>query len=117
MSARSIGRRKLTVGNELYYWYIHDELVLRIYSEDKKYIVHYDLFGEKPLLVVHGEKFNAVSEMKRPLWVEPPAIDVPFGPLQVKELILWSMGKQENLIVNLGVPDGPIQRLLSEIDL
>ena len=114
MSARSKGRRKLNIDGDIYYWYVHDELFLRIYSEDKKFIVHYELMGEEPLMIVHGQIFNASSEKKRPIWVVPPKIESDFGPQYVKDLIIWALKEQENLEVNYGVPEGPLQRFINE---
>lgn len=114
MSARSKGRRKLNINGGIYYWYVHDEIILRIYSEDKEFIVHYELMGENPLMVIHGKLFNAVTDKKRPIWVAPPLIESSFGPQFIKDLILWALKEQENLEVNYGVPEGPLQRFISE---
>ena len=114
MSARSKGRRKLSINGDIYYWYVHDETILRVYSEDKKFIVHYELLGENPLIVVHGKVFNAVTDKKRPIWIAPPKFESSFGPQFVKELIFWASKEQENTEVNYGVPEGPLQRFINE---
>ncbi|WP_237066872.1 hypothetical protein [Microbulbifer guangxiensis] len=113
MASKGKGRRKLFYESRLYYWYIKDEYWLRIYSEDKQFIVHYELAGPHPVLVVIGSEFKAVSDADRPMWVEAPKLDLEFGPKLVKEIISWSLDHQEDVKAHFDRPKTFLETLWS----
>ena len=78
MGVRAKGRHKITVGGRDFVWWVYnDGESLRIASEDKRFVVAYQLYYEgdaRPLLRVSGPEFPGVARAaKRPVYLLPPA--------------------------------------------
>ncbi len=93
-------RRKLTVNNRLYVWYVKEDYdfpnyVLHVFSDDKQFIVHYHLRQSSDIrhIIVHGPDFPRVAgtggvwrRFRCPEWgIENGAVT----PRTVRNLIDW----------------------------
>src|SRR5262245_14654175 len=100
MAGRKKGRRKLTVGDRLFVWYVADDpesggMVLHVISEDKRFIARYDLSQTETrrFLTILGKEFGRVQgtgncwrRFRCPAWENDGVI----APSSVRSLIDWS---------------------------
>jgi hypothetical protein len=108
MAIRKKHRRKLTLNNRQFVWYVSDDydsadMVLHVVSEDKKFIVNYHL--EQPdshrFLIVLGKEFPGFSDaggrwirVKCPKW----EVDSIVTPSAVRHLIEWCLFEERELV-------------------
>jgi hypothetical protein len=108
MAIRKKKRRKITVNKRRFTWWVSDDsdspdMILRIFSEDKKFIVsyHLDQPDAQRFLIVLGKEFpglvNAGSVWMRvrcPKW----ETDSIITPAHVRRLIKWCLFEDRPLI-------------------
>ena len=100
MSVRTKKRRKLTIDDRLYVWYVIDDrdvpnYVLHVLSDDKKFIIHYHLQqpDDTRHLIVIGPDFRRVAgtggvwrRFRCPEWDTENGV---ITPRTVRNLIDW----------------------------
>jgi hypothetical protein len=108
MAIATKNRRKLTIGEQVFVWYICDDydsadMVLHVVSQDKKFIVNYHLGqpSDTRHLIVLGKEFRGLSKVGAgwirvlcPEW-EKDSIVTPAG---VRGLIQWCLTEKNNLM-------------------
>jgi hypothetical protein len=108
MAIRKKKRRKITVNKRQFIWYVNDDQdsadkVLRIFSDDKKFMVsyHLDQPDAQRFLIVLGKEFpglaNAGHTWKRvrcPKWES----DSTVTPAIVRQVIKWCLFEDRPLI-------------------
>jgi hypothetical protein len=108
MAIRKKKRRKITVNKRSFTWWVSDDndspdIVLRVFSEDKKFIVsyHFNQPDAQRFLIVLGKEFpglvNAGSGWTRvqcPKW----ETDWTITPAAVRQLIKWCLFEEHPLI-------------------
>lgn len=106
MASNKKRRRKITVNKRPFFWWVSDDSadkILRVYSEDKKFIVSYQL--EQPeaqcFLIVLGKEFPGLADagsgwmrVKCPKWEN----DSPITPAIVRQVIKWCLFTERPLI-------------------
>lgn len=108
MAIRKKKRRRLTLNKRQFIWWVSDDkdspdAVLRIFSEDKKFIVSYHL--DQPdsdrFLVVLGKEFPGLVQagsvwirLRCPKWES----DSTITPAAVRQLIKWCLLQDRPLI-------------------
>jgi hypothetical protein len=99
-------RRKITVNKRQFFWWVSDDydsadMILRVYSEDKNFIISYHL--EQPeaqqFLIVLGKEFPGLAgsgwrRIRCPRWESDGAIT----PAAVRQLIKWCLFEEHPLI-------------------
>lgn len=105
MGIQKKGKRKITVENHAYIWYVSlddesDYYLLNIVSEDKSYVLTCPLETEIPYLISKGKLFK--NEKTNGTWnrYELP-FDIPeiITPAFVTKVILWATRKGEAIIL------------------
>lgn len=101
-------RRKISVTGREFIWYVSDaydsaDKVLRVASEDKKFVVNYHLGqpDDTRFLIILGKEFNGLPEKRKgwirvlcPQWEEDSIIK----PSSVRRLIEWCFEKKADLV-------------------
>ncbi|MDN4618941.1 hypothetical protein QCD85_12580 [Paenibacillus sp. PsM32] len=104
-------KRKITCLNRVFYWYVKPDwedagkVNVHIISEDKKFIVVYEV-GQtkiqktKPFIVIQGLEFAGIAQSRTgyqrvltPVWKD----DI-ITPSFIEKIIKWSVSPKENLI-------------------
>jgi hypothetical protein len=108
MASRKKKRRSLTLNKRRFIWWVSDDkdaadIVLRVYSEDKKFIVSYH-FGQpdsQRFLIVLGREFPGLVHagsvwirLRCPKWES----DSRITPATVRQLIKWCLFEDRPLI-------------------
>lgn len=94
MSVRTKGKRKITVNNKEYVWYIEldsEHPILNIISEDKSLIISCPLKVKNSYIISKGIIFQ--NEKRDGCWKRyslPFSVPEIITPKFVKELILWA---------------------------
>ncbi|MBR1824735.1 MAG: hypothetical protein IJ779_10970 [Ruminococcus sp.] len=105
MAVRKKGRRKITVDENEYIWYVSQDdespyYLLSIVSENKDYVLTCPLKTEIPYLISKGKLFK--TEKSDGTWhrYELP-FDIPeiITPLFVAKVILWATQKGEAVLL------------------
>lgn len=110
MPARRKNRRKLTLRERDFLWYVRDDpdsaaKVLHVLSDDKRFVVTYELGQGKssrpPLVIVVGREFPGLPSaggswirVRCPTWSEDHRIDGTF----VRRLIEWCFDASKPLV-------------------
>lgn len=108
MAVRKKKRRKITVNKRSFTWWVSEDqdspdIVLRIFSDDKKFIISYQLNQPEaqPFLIVLGKEFpglvNAGSGWTRvrcPKWESDSVVT----PATVRQVIKWCLYEERSLI-------------------
>lgn len=111
MGVQKKGKRKLQCCGRTFYWYVnHDDedggkLKLHIISENKKFIVSYEVGqAEKPYMVVQGKEFAGLESYIKGSWIRvrtPVWEDKMITPKFIETMIKWCLeSKQEITILN-----------------
>lgn len=105
MGVRKRGRRKITVDDKEYIWYVSqddesDYFLLNIVSEDKSYVLTCPLKTEIPYLISKGKLFKNEKTNGRWNRYELP-LDIPeiITPFFVTRVISWATQKGESIIL------------------
>ena len=108
MAIRKKKRRKITVNKRPFTWWVSDDadspdMVLRVFSEDKKFIVSYHLnqSDAQRFLIVLGKEFPGLvnagtgwMRVKCPKW----ETDSTITPANVRQLIKWCLFEERPLV-------------------
>jgi hypothetical protein len=108
MAIRKKKRRKITVNKRPFTWWVSEDqdspdIVLRIFSEDKKFIVSYQLNqpDTQRFLIVLGKEFPGLSNagsgwirVKCPKW----ETDSTITPAIVRHVIKWCLFTERPLV-------------------
>ncbi|HWE94476.1 MAG TPA: hypothetical protein VG269_10970 [Tepidisphaeraceae bacterium] len=115
MPVRKIGRCRITVEGRDFVWWIHNEgESLRVASDDKKFVVEYQLahpIDAAPLLKISGSEFSGVARNeKRPVYVLPPKFEhyYSFKGL-ARRVIQWSL-REDHVLVRMPREDWILKR-------
>ena len=101
MGVRKTGRRKITVDDNRYIWYVSpddesDYDLLNIVSEDKSYVLTCPLKTEIPYLISKGRLFqNEKTDGKWNRYELPFDIPDVITPAFVAKVILWATQKSK----------------------
>lgn len=112
MGVNSKGKRKLKHNERSYYWYVQQDaedfgrINLKIVSEDKKFIISYQVGQsnnvQTPHIVIEGLEFEGLEEdLKRLGWIRvqtPIWNDSIITPSLVKTIFEWCLKKKDQLI-------------------
>ncbi|KQO14718.1 hypothetical protein [Paenibacillus sp. Leaf72] len=112
MGINKKGRRKIVCNARLFYWYVQPDyddcgqIKLNIVSDDKKWIVSYEVGQSKnpktPHIVIKGREFEGLDRSGWQGWMRvqtPIWEDTIITPELVKTIIEWCFHKKERLIV------------------
>ena len=108
---RTKNRNQFDYNGRPFVWYIARDSELRIASADKRFVVMYELIGNRRLISVAGQEFIGIlPSVKRPAWLVAPQFRQSIGGALVREILDWSFDAEHEINLYDGPSQTTIQR-------
>lgn len=102
MPARTTGRAKFDFRGRPFIWWIDGDRLLRIASEDKRFVVSTPLLRETEcasILTIHGSEFLRIEPSEaRPIGLEIPTFKHKSIGAWVEQLLEWSFDDSHEIL-------------------